>query len=364
MKNKKILFVSLIGLVFVMMFFANISNTSVPDDLPEISQGEIPPFDDLIPVNFSIEIGINDVYIGDNNNNWSYYVEKYDWCSGNGTEEDPYIIEGIHVTNENRTAYISIETTEHFIIRNVTVSNYVAHAGHHAFAGIYIGNGQFGLIDNCTIINCTTGISLANGMSFDYITEITHTIKITNCKFIGSHYAEGTGKGAAISLHGVGGGDGVVNIRNINISYNDIYNYASGILSYDAEKIYIENNRIETTYGYVVECGIYFYTVNDSTIINNSLYGCELGGHDYEEPKTSSDSYSINLDNCYNIEIYGNRFYDLDGNLIIESEPEPEPEPQPNIIGIDLIPLIMIIGLATIIPLIIITRRRKKYTLK
>ncbi|MHA1318862.1 MAG: hypothetical protein ACTSQ1_03510, partial [Promethearchaeota archaeon] len=46
--------------------------------------------------------------------------------------------------------------------------------------------------------------------------------------------------------------------------------------------------------------------------------GCELGGHDYEEPKTSSDGFSINIENSFNILVYGNRYYDLDGNLIGE----------------------------------------------
>lgn len=311
MKNKKLV-IGLVG-IFLLVFFSNIinPNISIPDNPPILSQEEI--LDELIPVDFPIYIN--------NRSDWSYYIDNYDWCFGNGTEVDPYIIEGIHVTNENQTAYISIENVEHFIIRNCKVSNYVAKYGHWTFAGIYIGNGQFGLIDNCTIINCTMGISLANGINWDY-TEITKTIKITNCKFIGSHYAEGTGKGSAITLHGVifGAYDGVdqviTNIRNINISYNDIYNYASGITVRNAEEIYIDNNRIETTYGYVVETGIYFYTVNDSTITNNDLYGCELGGHNYEEPKTSSDGFSITLENCHNITIYGNRFYDKDGNLI------------------------------------------------
>lgn len=58
------------------------------------------------------------------------------------------------------------------------------------------------------------------------------------------------------------------------------------------------------------------------------------------------------------------RAYDPSGNYvsafitIIVQEPEPESESK--IIGIDLIPLIAIISLATIIPLIIISRRRKK----
>ncbi len=314
MKNKKLVG-SLVVMVLILMYFGTITNSMVLNlnNSPKTSQGGL--YDDLIPINFSIYIG--DHYPYGSYPNWSYYVEKYDWCSGNGTEINPYIIEGIHVTNENQTAHIWIEDVEHFIIRNVTVSNYAKPAGHYTFAGIYIGNGQFGLIENCTFINCSIGISLANGHSWD-LTQITHTIEITNCRFIGSHNASDTGLGGAITLHGADFGYelGISRIRNINISHNDIYNYYGGILVSDAEDIYIGNNRIETSFGYVVEVGIYFYTVNNSTITNNDFYGCELGGHDYDEPKTSSDGFSIDLANCYNITVYGNRFYDLNGNLI------------------------------------------------
>jgi len=50
----------------------------------------------------------------------------------------------------------------------------------------------------------------------------------------------------------------------------------------------------------------------------------------------------------------------IDVYFEVNVEPEPESESKFNIIGIDLIPLITIISLATIIPLIIITIRRKK----
>lgn len=308
MKNKK-----LVGsLVVILMFFGTITNSMALNlnNSPKTSQEE------LINIDFPIYI----------DGNWSVYVDLYDWCSGSGTEENPYVIEGIHVTNEQQTAHISIENVEHFIIRNCIVSNYSAPYGHYTFSGIYIGNGTFGLIDNCIIINCTTGISLGNVISFNLTKlpdTITDTIKITNCKFIGSHNASDTGLGCAISItgrnygYGFGGDEMVItNVKNVNISHNDIYNYYGGIIARLAEGIYIDNNRIETTFGYVVEVGIYFYNVNDSTITNNDFYGCEFGGHDYEAPKTSSDGFSIDLENCNNIEIYGNKFYDLNGNLI------------------------------------------------
>ncbi|KKL10284.1 hypothetical protein LCGC14_2557400, partial [marine sediment metagenome] len=271
-------------------------------NVPEISQGAITP-DNLIPINFTINI----------DGNWSEYVNTYSWVTGHGTEKDPYIIEGIHVTNKDQTAHISIKTTEHFIIRNVTVSNYAKPYGHYTFAGIYIEKGEFGLIDNVTIINSSIGISLY---------EAKDSLKITNSKFIGSHNDSKTGMGSAILIH---------EAKGVNISYNDIYNFYNGIVVYDAEEVYIENNRIETNFGYISDTGIYFYGVNDSAIISNEFYGCDFTGHNYAEPVISSkvDGLSTSLlENSINITVFGNNFYDLNGNLIKESDvPEPEPEP-------------------------------------
>lgn len=321
MKNKKLIG-SLVVIVFVLMFLSSISNSRNLNlnNSPEMSQGE------LINVDFPIYI----------KGNWSETVDLYDWCSGSGTEEDPYIIQGINVTNEEQSAYISIETAEHFIIRNVTVSNYAKPYGHHTFAGLYIEKGEYGLIDNCTFIDCSHGISFH---------EAKDAIKITNCKFIGSHDDPDTGLGCAILIH---------EAKGVNISYNDIYNYYTGIIVYDAEEIYIENNTIETTFGYVSEGGIYFVRVNDSEIINNDLYGCEFSGHEYDEPKTSSNGIPIELVDCFNIIVYGNRFFDLDGNLIeVPDGPDVPVATTPNywifiLVGVAIIAIVVIVVLLVI----------------
>jgi len=347
MKNKKIM-IGLVGILLILLFSNIMVSSNLQDDSPKISQ-EIASFDNLIPVNFSIDIG--DIYIGDNNPNWNYYVDNYDWCTGSNTEENPYIIEGIHVTNENKTAHISIAKAEHFIIRNVTVSNYASPYGHYTFAGIYIGKGEYGLIENCTIINCSIGISLF---------EAKDEIKITNCNFIGSHDDPDTGLGKAILID---------EAKGVNISYNDIYNYYDGIVVRDAEEIFIENNRVETSFGYISDTGIYFYGVNDSTIINNDLYSCNFTGHEYDVImssgvgglKLSDDT----LTDCFNITIYGNRFYDLDGNLIIPTDPIPDPIPDSRIMANVIVGIIGAIVITSIIisgivGSIVIHKRKKR----
>lgn len=300
MKNKKII----VGLILVaILVFVGVGLTNVRSQSTEIGiSQETISFDNLIPVNFSIMIGDHGIY--GNYSDWSYYVEKYDWCTGNGTEENPWVIEGIHVTNKNMTAHISIEKAEHFIIRNVAVSNYAKPAGHHIFAGIYIGKGEYGLIENCSIVKCSHGICLS---------EAKDSLKITNCNFIGSHDDPKTGLGCAIIIR---------EAKGVEISYNDIYNYYSGIVVKNAEEIYVNNNRIETCFGHISDTGVYFYTVDDSEITNNDFYGCKIDGHESDAIPSGTDGLKTSFDNCYNIIVYGNRFYDLNGNLIeVDDDP-------------------------------------------
>lgn len=287
MKNKK-LFVGL-TLIFILVFVGiGAVNVRSQSTNVVISQ-EAVLSNNLIQINFPIYI----------DGNWSDTVALYDWCTGSGTEEDPWVIEGIHVTNEDKTAHIWIDKAENFVIRNVVVSEYSAPYGHYTFAGIYIEKGEYGLIENCTIINSTMGLSMF---------EAKDEIKIIDNVFIGSHNNSETGRGAAILIQ---------EAKGVEITNNDIYNYYDGIVVYDAEGINIEGNRIETSFGYISDTGIYFYGVNDSSIIDNDFYGCEFAGHEYDDPFDSSVSgLKISFDSCYNIEVYGNRFYDLNGNLI------------------------------------------------
>ncbi|MBA7642538.1 hypothetical protein ES703_50233 [subsurface metagenome] len=57
------------------------------------------------------------------NNNWSTTAGE-DWCRGNGTFTNPYIIENVIINNQNSSSCILIENTnEFFIINNCTIYN-------------------------------------------------------------------------------------------------------------------------------------------------------------------------------------------------------------------------------------------------
>jgi len=96
--------------------------------------------------------------------NWSV-IEEYDWCQGNGTAQNPYILENITIdaTSSPTGSGIIIKDSKnkYFIIKNCTVSN----AGNSEFedAGIKLDNTNNGtLIDNNCSNNGRSGIYLEN----------------------------------------------------------------------------------------------------------------------------------------------------------------------------------------------------------
>ncbi|MGV9173155.1 MAG: NosD domain-containing protein [Promethearchaeia archaeon] len=74
-----------------------------------------------IPNNFEGKLsgdysGLAEVYI---KNNWTDTSDTYSWCTGSGTEEDPYVIDGLIIDAENVNVCLVIQDTEdHFIVRN------------------------------------------------------------------------------------------------------------------------------------------------------------------------------------------------------------------------------------------------------
>ena len=88
--------------------------------------------------------------------NWSITADTYDWCSGNGTWSNPYIIENVSI-NANTGNCIEIKNSDaYFIIRNVTVYN----SGGYYNAGIKLSYVDNSMIFNNTAYNNEDGIYL------------------------------------------------------------------------------------------------------------------------------------------------------------------------------------------------------------
>ncbi|MFX1596664.1 MAG: NosD domain-containing protein, partial [Promethearchaeota archaeon] len=99
-----------------------------------------------------IEINQNDVL-----KTWEVINQTYPWCSGNGTIDDPYIIENVSINAFNYEVGISISNSKgiYFIIKNRLISN--------ANIGIRFDTTDDGSIINNTISNNNeTGIFIHN----------------------------------------------------------------------------------------------------------------------------------------------------------------------------------------------------------
>ena len=103
---------------------------------------------------------LSPIYINDNdpNYNWSKTATENDWCRGNGTLNDPYIIENSTINGQYTYSCLAIEfSNAYFVIRNCTFFNSGESKG-----GIYFNYVENGIIDNNNLSNNYYGIYIAS----------------------------------------------------------------------------------------------------------------------------------------------------------------------------------------------------------
>lgn len=275
------------------------------------------------------------------NDNWTETVAMYDWCTGSGTKEDPYIIQGINISIPDQAAQIAIKNSvEHFIIKNCSFSNiefdlFTAIFSLTYHAGIYIEKAEYGLIENCTFTNLYGGVSIYEAES----------INITKSRFVGSHNDNETGFGRSIRIN---------KAENISIINNYVINFYGGIRIDESEDCIIDHNYIENLLWGEPANGVYLDSVNNSAITNNDFVGCVATSQFSDVTISGLSTAGLETNtiiinpSCHNIRVYGNRFYDMDGNLIDGSTSIPAFD----------IPIIL--GTIVSIAIIGIMRRKKK----
>jgi hypothetical protein len=92
--------------------------------------------------------------------NWTQTNSTFDWCSGSGTEIDPYLIENVVIDGQNSSSCVIIENTrEYFIIKNCTLYN----AGPEQIPEYDCG---------IRIDNCSNGKLINNNVSFNHFLGI------------------------------------------------------------------------------------------------------------------------------------------------------------------------------------------------
>jgi len=153
-------------------------------------------------------------------NNWSNTRDMYDWCTGLGTVDQPFVIENVTIDGMQKSNCITItNTNEYFEIRNCTIYNTTSDWSSIYQKGIYIE-----YVDNGKILDC-------------YFTQHNYT------------------------CIGIGFGSDIV------IEDNTIENYGFlGMLIEMSDNITISSNNM-TNGGY----GVYVCVIFDSDITNNRI---------------------------------------------------------------------------------------------
>jgi len=233
--------------------------------------------DEKILTSQSLEYIVNLIYIDDSISayRWSKIVTENDWCSGTGTDYDPYIIKNVVVDGNYSNRCIEIRNSNvYFIIENCKFFN---SGPDWSGDGIYLENVQNGQIisNNCSN-NTASGIHLKNCDDL----EVSNNILNQNIDGI---YIDDS--------------------RNIEVSKNNLFlNFQKGISLYYADNNQIVENTLDNNNN-----GIYLLDSNNTALINNILI--------------NNYGTGIVLRSGANNLFYGNRFSDnVNGNADDDGE--------------------------------------------
>ncbi|MFX1385220.1 MAG: hypothetical protein ACFFBP_22630, partial [Promethearchaeota archaeon] len=238
------------------------------------------------------------------NNNWTLTNNTYNWCSGKGTQEDPYIINDVIIDAGGTNIGILIENTrEWFEIRNCTIKN--------SEIGIKVLNATNFRIINTTIYNIN-GLDGINGVSNSGQdgtngTNGTEAIGIllsncTDCIILLSNITGISGGNGGFGGNGATGGD--ISLPGYNGGSGGIGGNAYGIFVNNSFKISIEKNNISYLTGGIGGKG------GRGGNGNSPLYFDDGGdGGDGRQGGYGGIVEGISLLDDVNISIYNNRIY-------------------------------------------------------
>ncbi|TFG17848.1 MAG: hypothetical protein EU531_01980 [Promethearchaeota archaeon] len=215
------------------------------------------------------------------NKNWSYTADNYDWCSGSGTWNDPYIIENVTINGQNTNTCIEIKNSNaYFIIRNCTLYNSSSDYQHAAIKLDHVNNGK--VINNTCLYNYYSGIFLLSSDNNSILENNAHY----NEKGIHSFFSD-----------------------NNTISGNIANNNEIAISIYFSDIHYVRGNIANNC-----ATGIYLHAANANTlldnVLNNHKIAISFNGDNY-------DNYaSGNLMDLCSIDIAGDLIEEYSTNTI------------------------------------------------
>ncbi|MFO8018305.1 MAG: right-handed parallel beta-helix repeat-containing protein [Promethearchaeia archaeon] len=205
--------------------------------------------------NASVEIYIK--------NNWTETEDTEDWCTGNGTDSDPFLIDGLEINGgEENVCLVIQDTVENFTVKNCT---FMDSAEGNNYGGLVLNNVTKGNISDNKIYSNSHGIWLYN--TSDMIIEENRIINNTESGI----YME---KSESVDILG--------NLIK-NCSESD------GIRLNDTSSILIEDNRISNN----KKNGIYLAESQDVDIFDNIVKKNTEDGIFLSNSESNNMSYNI-----------------------------------------------------------------------
>ena len=230
-------------------------------------------------------------------NNWSLTASTYEWCSGLGTPQTPYVIENVTIDAQNSGSCIYIQTTtDNFKIQNCTLTNSQA-SPHAAIRMESVSNGK--IIGNNITNNNGRGILISVGnymrVEDNHLTNNGYGISLSysNDNIVTNNYIEDS------DFYGIYLWDSDDNIISENEvihngyyagGYHGIYISESGSPSYiDSINNTVIHNHVDNNR----KSGIYINSCDNNTIFGNNI--------------ENNLEYGVYLDDSDDINIIGNR---------------------------------------------------------
>lgn len=226
------------------------------------------------------------------NGNWSDVESTYDWCSGSGTQLDPFLVENIRINSSLQGTGFYIENSvDYFLIKNCIFDNSGRNDEHEA--GVGMKNASNGRIVNCNFSFNLHGISVKE----------SSYISIELSSILGSYIDILTGWGKIIFID-----------ESHDIAVERIFsiNHYDGICAFYSRNLDIRDNILVNEYhDFDTESAIYFFNTNYSSIVNNIIFGTSPTPIASSIRTAQDDILGITLLESFFNTVFGNRYFNI-----------------------------------------------------
>jgi parallel beta-helix repeat protein len=226
--------------------------------------------------------------------------------SGDGTPDDPFLIQNLDITSNVSCIRIA-DTTEYFIIRGCQLESYWDEDYAIGYNAVELCNLSNGVLENCDIYGSASCILLVDCNNTDvrgcHLRSISahglYGIRLKECKILGNNIPQSGMEGVAL-----------VDGNDIDFAENQISDsHGSGASFANLFRCTMTDNAVSSCNGH----GMHFDEVLNSSVFGNSItlngaYGLQayvINSSFVNNTVTENHGYGINLEGSGNT-LYGN----------------------------------------------------------